>query len=197
MVTNLRKISYLRNIPYVLIVEQDFANSTQITTDLTVNSGLQGLYFFREDVCKKESKGIFKRGKSGIYVSVTGNLVKNRRIVFDPNLFTLTLGCEAEHHTKTDDDKKLSNPDANNAIHYLLYEMLRCGWDEQKHKYHGKWNNQNDDTAIALQMLCFWMDMIYKGNSSHYPQIKLFMNTFVPPSDELDTVSHHSTDNRW
>jgi len=95
----------------------------------------------------------------------------------------MTLSCDLERHTKTDEDKKLINPDANNAIHYLLFEFLRFGWDEVKQKHHGKWNQQNDDAAVACQMLCFWMDKIYKPQSAHREQIRLFTNSFVPPRE--------------
>ena len=155
--------------------------------DDTAQMGLNGLYMLREDVRSKKA-GVLKKGKSALYRSTTQKFLDHNQIVFDPNLFTCTLSCEEEHHTLTDQNKKTALPDANNAIQYVQFELLRIGWDDKKHKYHGKWNGQNDDSAIATQMLVYWMTELLKPGSDHAKLVRQFQHAYVyrPDATEKD-----------
>ena len=186
----LHAINYLNNIPFVTFIERDLANSVQITMDSIQNQNLAGFYFFCEDAKLDRQAGVFKRGKSGhgdrSYASRTNLYIEEDRIKFDPNLFTLTLDCEQTPHTKTDENKQLGNSDANNAIDYLLFQLLRFGWDPKKQMHHGKGmdrtkeNAENDDAAVVLQMLCYWLYAINdKGSGKPYKdQINMYCQSF-------------------
>jgi hypothetical protein len=178
----LRDITFLAKVPFVVIVEQDLANGVAIVKDVTSGQQMRGYYYFYEDPDNEKSAGVAKRGKSNAYPTRMTKVLEEKRLVFDPNLFTLTLTCAEERHTATDSDSKLPNADANNAIDYLKYEMLRFGYDEKKHMHHGKWNNQNDDTAVTLQMLVYWMQEIYKPYSVYQKQINRYIDSYRPDS---------------
>lgn len=181
----LRRISFLASIPFVVIVEQDLANGVAIVKDVTAGQQIRGFYFFHEDPDSEKQAGVAKRGKSNAYPTRTTKALTEKTLAFDPNLFTITLTCAEEHHTRTDADSKLANPDANNAIDYLKFEMYRFGYDEKKHMHHGKWNGQNDDTAVTLQMLLYWMQEIYKPFSPYEAQVNRFIDSYRPDKDKL------------
>jgi uncharacterized protein YqjF (DUF2071 family) len=176
----IRSIAFCQRLPIVIITERDLPNGEAMIRDVITQKGIHGVYFFSEDNDNEHMSGVTKRGKSRPYPARILKVMTRNGLRFDGNMFTLTLKCEEERHVDTDTITSMPSADANNAIAYVKFEMMRFGWDEKKKMHHGKWNDENDDTAVALQMLCYWMQEIYESANSYKGYIRHFQKLYNP-----------------
>jgi hypothetical protein len=158
----LHALEFCRNIPYVVVIEKDLAGSVQMARNYFRDITYSDWFIFKENYTPYDVGGVRKSFKSCDYPERTRRYMDKGRLRFDVNLFTLTLGCEMEHLTNTDKTKLAcpNNADSNNAIDYLRLEAQNYGWDDKHHRYTGKWNGNQDDVIVTLQMLIYWLDEI-------------------------------------